>query len=64
MITAIAILRDAAGVMTRDGQTAEAARLTLEASIAEAFDGRGYKLGAPDPIVVEAAHDYLEGASA
>ncbi len=64
MTSAITILRDAASAMTWDGQTAEAARLNREASIAEAFDGHGYKLGAPDPIVVEAAHDYLEVASA
>lgn len=62
MSAAITILRTAAGAMARDGHADDAERLTLEADIAEAFSDPRYKLGAPDPRMVETAGEYQEGA--
>jgi hypothetical protein len=60
-MSAITTLRTAADAMASDGRADDAARLTLEADIAEAFDDPRYHLGAPGPRVVEAAHDYQQG---
>lgn len=62
--TEITALRQAAAAMTRDGQVLTADQLKQEADVAEAFDGQGFHLGAPDPLTVEIAHAYLgEGAA-
>jgi hypothetical protein len=63
-MSAITTLRTAAGAMARDGRADDAARFTLEDDIAEAFDDHRYKLGAPDPRVVEAAYDYQQEGAA
>jgi len=59
MTDTITTLRTAAGAMARDGQAGDADWLTREADIAEAFDGHGYWLGAPERDAVEAACAYL-----
>lgn len=59
MSDTITTLRDAADAMARDGHADDAARLTREADIAEAFNDPRYKLGAPSRDAVETACAYL-----
>ena len=63
MTDLLAILRAAAKAMARDGRPLAAGWLCHEARVAEAFDGYGYPLGAPDPLAVEVASDYIGSVS-
>lgn len=55
----IKALRQAAAAMHRDGQVLTADQLIREATIAEAFDGYGYPLGAPNCRTLQIADTYL-----
>jgi hypothetical protein len=59
----IAALRAAAATMIQDGQILTAGWLALEAGVAEAFDGAGYPLGAPNRHTLKIADECLAGAS-